>query len=96
MININRTRVWLQGIDEDPSRPKAATSSLAVQNLQNYQSFSDKCISGMDCIGEFYEVAAFRRVSGSGLTKWLWLLTPDIIIHHYSEIGSSNCPFFAQ
>jgi hypothetical protein len=50
----------LLGSPEDLSRFKAATASHAVQNLPEYQRFLDKRVSGMDCVDEFYEVAAFR------------------------------------
>jgi hypothetical protein len=49
----------LLGSRELLSESKAATSSHAVQNLPEYQSYSDKRVSGMDCVDEFNEVAAF-------------------------------------
>jgi hypothetical protein len=56
----NRPLELLIGIAEDLCGSNAATSLYAVQNLPEYQSFSDKRANGMDCVDEFNEVAVFR------------------------------------
>jgi len=47
---------------------QAATPWHSVQNLAEYQSYSNKRVSGMDCVDEVKEVAVFRWLTKSGLT----------------------------
>jgi hypothetical protein len=57
---------------EDPSLSTAATPPHAVQNLPEYQSFSDKRISSLDYVDELNK-AAFHWRTDQALTEWQWL-----------------------